>query len=80
MYLKKKTLDVNECDEWPCGDNTECVNIDGGYSCQCVDGYTRGSDNSSTSCVGRYKSFTAELAASVSASFVLIEDLVFSLG
>ena len=33
--------DLNECDSTPelCGENSVCNNIDGSYTCSCVEGY-----------------------------------------
>ncbi len=30
-------IDINECDSdpFPCGDNSECIDSDGSFSCQC---------------------------------------------
>ena len=32
--------DINECENDPCQNGGTCVNSPGGYSCNCVDGYT----------------------------------------
>eukprot|EP00056_Hartaetosiga_gracilis_P020455 m.19478 g.19478 ORF g.19478 m.19478 type:complete len:772 (+) comp8469_c0_seq4:64-2379(+) len=34
-------IDVNECDDEPCGSNEVCVNIQGSYRCDCADLYYR---------------------------------------
>ena len=31
--------DVDECLDTPCGQNAVCSNYDGGYTCQCLDGF-----------------------------------------
>ena len=36
--------DVNECDANICGANSECTNNDGGFTCQCKDGYMDSGD------------------------------------
>ena len=37
------TDDINECDRnTPCGDVLQtCVNTDGSFTCECIDGYTK---------------------------------------
>ena len=33
-------LDINECERpGACGINTNCINVPGNYSCECLDGY-----------------------------------------
>lgn len=33
------SIDVNECDDTPCGANASCTNNEGSYECGCNDGY-----------------------------------------
>ena len=37
--------DKNECLDNPCDPNAKCTNYDGGYSCDCNDGYQDIGDN-----------------------------------
>ena len=46
-------LDINEC---ICGENAECVNTEGNYSCQCDLGFTGDGYN----CTGLFHTFTIE--------------------
>ena len=39
-YTVYITIDINECDNVTCGENAECVNTEGNYSCQCDPGLT----------------------------------------
>lgn len=32
--------DVDECVNSPCGENVPCINVEGSYSCECLDGWT----------------------------------------
>lgn len=49
--------DVNECTEKPdiCGKEHQCVNMIGGYRCQCAPGYKNGENEKS--CVGQFITF-----------------------
>ena len=33
-------VDVNECDDSPCGEYATCTNSDGSYHCSCNDGFS----------------------------------------
>ena len=33
-------LDINECDDKPCGDSATCTNTEGSYICTCDKGFT----------------------------------------
>ncbi|XP_028256735.1 CD97 antigen-like isoform X2 [Parambassis ranga] len=35
----KKCVDINECQEHPCGNHSKCFNTNGSYYCQCQDGF-----------------------------------------
>ena len=37
--------DINECDENACGVNSNCNNTDGGFTCQCKEGYMNSGDD-----------------------------------
>ena len=39
-YTVNITIDINECDNVTCGENAECVNTEGNYSCWCDPGFT----------------------------------------
>ncbi|KAM8914977.1 latent-transforming growth factor beta-binding protein 2-like isoform 2-T2 [Spinachia spinachia] len=39
--LQTTCIDVNECDEDPCGGKGRCVNSHGSYTCQCHSGYSQ---------------------------------------
>ena len=39
-YTVYITIDINECDNVTCGENAECVNTEGNYSCWCDPGFT----------------------------------------
>lgn len=41
MYFGSSLVDVNECDEEPCGGKGRCVNSYGSYTCQCYSGYSQ---------------------------------------
>lgn len=43
-------LDTNECDGSPCGPHSFCVNTDGSYRCDCLQGFTE----THGLCLGRY--------------------------
>ena len=49
-------IDINECDDFNGGcftDNLEkCVNTQGGYLCQCIDGYYNTSKDEEKRCHG----------------------------
>jgi len=51
---------MDECTETPCGDNTRCVNTDGSFTCQCLQGYTSTSADNSTSMVCEGELYTAK--------------------
>ncbi|XP_076810619.1 uncharacterized protein LOC143453252 isoform X4 [Clavelina lepadiformis] len=34
-------IDINECDEKPCGANETCRNVEGNFTCECSSGYER---------------------------------------
>ncbi|CAK8682434.1 unnamed protein product [Clavelina lepadiformis] len=34
-------IDINECDEKPCGENETCRNVEGNFTCECSSGYER---------------------------------------
>ena len=40
--MEGECVDVNECDESPCGVNEACFNTAGNYYCECADGFERG--------------------------------------
>ena len=51
LLLAITPSDVNECEESTetiCGENSVCVNEEGSYSCNCIEGYA-GDD-----CIGMY--------------------------
>ena len=51
LYLYFLPLDVDECEnERPCDINAECTNEDGGFSCQCSEGFMGDGLN----CDGKY--------------------------
>lgn len=35
-----RSSDVDECFDSPCGESVPCVNVEGSYSCECLDGWT----------------------------------------
>ena len=41
-YLTLPSADINECEVGTdsCGDNAECTNTDGNYTCSCTTGYS----------------------------------------
>ena len=45
-------IDINECEEgsYSCGQNAECINTDGNYTCSCSSGYT----GNGQTCTGVY--------------------------
>ena len=36
----KTSIDIDECEEYPCDSNANCTNIDGSFLCTCHIGYT----------------------------------------
>lgn len=55
MDQKPQISDVDECNgtsEYPCGSNTNCTNVDGGYECQCKDGFY---GDPKQECVGKFE-------------------------
>ncbi|XP_030620963.1 latent-transforming growth factor beta-binding protein 2-like [Chanos chanos] len=38
--LQTRCIDINECEEDPCGGKGKCVNTFGSYTCQCFTGYS----------------------------------------
>ena len=46
MYWR--VVDINDCDPNPCGNGCECINLENGYTCECVPGYTGPNCNTST--------------------------------
>lgn len=34
-----RSSDVDECFDSPCGESVPCVNVEGSYSCECLDGW-----------------------------------------
>lgn len=50
-------IDDNECSEDStndCPENSNCVNIDGGYTCECNDNYKPSGVGDSFECIGNY--------------------------
>lgn len=39
LYHSHDLSDIDECEQQMCGANTECVNTEGSYSCECKDGF-----------------------------------------
>ena len=44
--------DINECDTNPCGENAQCINLDGSYNCECNPGFTGDSFTGNNNCTG----------------------------
>ena len=54
--------DVNECMEgmMPCGENAQCVNLEGSYHCFCLEGYE---GNATIQCESKTSSRSIDLCA-----------------
>lgn len=39
--LQTHCIDVNECEDTPCGENARCVNTYGSYTCHCLSGFSQ---------------------------------------
>ena len=41
LFVLWSVLDINECDgDHGCHVNAQCINLDGGYQCECLAGFT----------------------------------------
>ena len=50
------TVDVNECDDNVCPQNTTCKNTEGSYQCSCDAGFKQDGDN----CTGTFVKYAAQ--------------------
>ena len=45
IIIADNVSDINECENVTCGENAECLNTEGSYSCGCKSGFIRTGDN-----------------------------------